>query len=65
MNSASGVTGLCFSIAGVIVLIVNIFIYNDQMTFLFVFMILSSGLILLGIDDVLDKLSDIEKKRKR
>lgn len=57
-----GIAGTIFVTAGIIVVIANIFIFKDRMTFMFAFIILSAGIILNGISRVLDKLSDIEKK---
>ena len=57
-----GIAGTLFVIAGIVVLIANIFIFKERMSFIFAFIILSSGLILNGINKVLEKLSDIEKK---
>ena len=63
--NVEGIAGSAFVIVGIIVLIVNIFVLKDHMTFMFVFIILSTGLILNGIGSVLDKLSDIEEKIKK
>lgn len=61
-----GIAGTLFVIAGLIVFITSIIfegtLEEKRMAFIFAFIILSAGLILLGISRVLDKLSDIEKK---
>ena len=61
MNT-EGIVGTIFIIAGIVVLIANIFIFKERMTFIFTFIILSAGLTLNGISKVLEKLSDIEKR---
>lgn len=60
-----GIAGAIFVMAGIIVLITNIFISKDHMGFIFVFIIISAGMILLGISRILDKLSDMEEKIKK
>ena len=59
-----GMAGSVFIMVAFIVLIANIFVIRDQFLFMFVFIILASGMILSSISKVLDKLSTIEGEIK-
>lgn len=60
-----GIAGTVFAIVGILILIANIFVIKDHFLFMFIFIIISAGMILSSIGKVLDKLSDIEEKIKK